>query len=369
MDNNFGVTVRVCQFIGIMIEKGTRKKIYEHPEVKGYGVQKKGNFYFYKNQNTKEKWKQSKELPLREKYRSATITSHHPTEKSKSIKLHRFRYECIAGIVLPNYKEVVVDHLCSHLGFVNISREKWDDWGFITAERANRHKAIERDYSVIKKTRSKPVEEIDKDGNVLREFPCMKDVHKEYGFDIGNLSQAARLHVGCRGHYFRYKTIERNQDLEGEEWKKHVVTGKKDEKQEISISNKGRIKRKSVDTFSGSDSNSCKRVEIKRRCFSVHKLVAEAWLPPPQNEHQKHIRHVNGDKSDNRVENLEWATFREVSNVKKYRIYSIDGSNEEHVFAGTDTAAEFLNMKRTSISSAIRNNSVMAKKWRVQFAE
>lgn len=44
----------------------------------------------------------------------------------------------------------------------------------------------------------------------------------------------------------------------------------------------------------------------KARTFSLHRLIAEAYIPNPNN--YPAVRHLNDDRTDNRVENLAWGT-------------------------------------------------------------
>ena len=48
------------------------------------------------------------------------------------------------------------------------------------------------------------------------------------------------------------------------------------------------------------------RVRVDGKIYRVHRLVAETFIPNPAGLPE--IDHINRDRSDNRVENLRWAT-------------------------------------------------------------
>ena len=81
-----------------------------------------------------------------------------------------------------------------------------------------------------------------------------------------------------------------------------------------SVSNLGRVKSKKTGKLLKSyQTKGYLRVSLYndagRKCKLVHRLVAEAFIPNPQNKPE--VNHINGCKADANVCNLEWATASE----------------------------------------------------------
>jgi len=74
-------------------------------------------------------------------------------------------------------------------------------------------------------------------------------------------------------------------------------------------------------------SNGYKKVTLcggKNKC-RVHRLVAQAYIPNPDNLPQ--VNHINEDKTDNRVENLEWMSNADNTVYSNAKLHILENKN------------------------------------------
>lgn len=104
----------------------------------------------------------------------------------------------------------------------------------------------------------------------------------------------------------------------------------------------------------------------------VHRIVAEAFIPNPDGK--RTVNHINGDRSDNRVENLEWASYREQIEHRFNILKSTKTSNRPvlcldtgETFASISEAAQKKKSSRSRIWDVCNGNKKHAGGFRWKY--
>lgn len=138
------------------------------------------------------------------------------------------------------------------------------------------------------------------------------------------------------------------------------------------VSNKGEIKNIKLNKYrkQRKDKDGYSIVDLfynKPKTFKVHRLVALSFIPNPKNLPQ--INHIDGNKLNNRVNNLEWCTPSFNSN---HRIYALNKNylfpckkikcvETNQVFDSISKASSHLNVKSSSLSIVINKSNRTCK--------
>ena len=113
--------------------------------------------------------------------------------------------------------------------------------------------------------------------------------------------------------------------------------------------------------------------------YSVHRLVAKAFIPNPYNKPE--INHINGDKTNNSANNLEWVTSREnkahahktglydeaISNSEIPVIAMDEKTGEEREYKSIIEAARILKLHPGSVARAAKGK-YKAGKYKFRYA-
>ena len=136
------------------------------------------------------------------------------------------------------------------------------------------------------------------------------------------------------------------------------------------VSNLGRIRNTKTGQIlnPGIAGNGYKQVSLRMKASNkfekryVHRLVAIYWIPNP--EGKREVNHINLDRTNNNVENLEWITSSD-NQRHKYENGDYKTSNRKvaqmdkdgnviQIFSSIASAAEAMGIKRSGIDLVCR---------------
>ena len=127
------------------------------------------------------------------------------------------------------------------------------------------------------------------------------------------------------------------------------------EDMKVIISSKGKVLIKAnkgfyrlVKTFKDLQGYDC--VNLQNRTYLVHSLVAQVFLDTPQGLLSQ-IKHRNGIKDDNRVENLKWSSPEEEwKNIRAVKPYT----GESALFSNLSIATPFIKGLNGTIEEVVK---------------
>ena len=298
----------------------------------------------------------------------------------KSFKVHRL--VSLAFIDNPENKPQV-NHLDKNKSNNDISNLEWN-----THEENCQHKSIGLIY---KSNRNKPIYRLDKNTEEILE--TYNSIENAGIWTLNNNftenSHNGRNSIGnClngiskSAYGYKWKYVENN-DLENEEWKEINLINLFGQNhgcdKQYFVSNLGRFKNSYgviMNNYKVNE-NGYIRVYINNKTFSLHRLVALTFLENPENKNT--VNHKDGNKINNCLNNLEFATNKE-QQTHKFQIglgnnftrkiiqYDLE-MNKLNEFDSITKASKQLNIGKTSINSTCLNKQKHAGGYVFKYAE
>jgi hypothetical protein len=256
---------------------------------------------------------------------------------------------------------------CDHI--VPISRGGGDDWANLqelTKEAHARKTALDNPDAGKKMgiTQGIPIIARHVETGVDTRFNSVRDAVRKLGIQNRVIERSLKGETIKGDYVFSYtpEHVAEQADLPGEIWLKAISSWGLIPK--TKASDCGRIQDSSGRRSYGCGKNGYKgfraTIDKKLKDLKVHDVLGRTFLEPsPSSEHT--VDHINGDRSDNRVENLRWATRSEQGrNMKSNRsVIQIDLITGEQlaIFGSIAAAAETVVSSWSNIANVARGRT------------
>ena len=191
------------------------------------------------------------------------------------------------------------------------------------------------------------------DGNYITEYRSVKDASLQTGIGKTNISRACREWKNAGGYawYYAEENIEEFIDDSSEEWR--VLS----DFPRYSVSWKGQIRNdKSYKILHPSPTKQgyiglkIANKDNKQCKIKMHRLIAQTFIPNPNN--YPVVNHLDENKSNNCVDNLEWVTRSRNSQYS----YDTGKNTRQRCIHQYDSDGNFIKEYKSIVSAAKDNN-------------
>lgn len=215
---------------------------------------------------------------------------------AKTYRVHKL--VALAFIPNDNPKKTIVDHIDRNKSNNTAKNLRW-----VTPKES----AANVDHKPHSNGRK--VRQLDREGNELAVWSCINEASRQLGVDKTGISNV------CLGKTYKQKTAGGflwefvNEEMtEPETW----VEVNEDSNNKIWLSDLGRLyyeygSRYSRGSLAG-DKDAYYTVDVDGKKIAVHILVAEYFITNGEWKTKTIVNHLDGNKKNNHVDNLEWAT-------------------------------------------------------------